>query len=46
VIVLKAADQFEVLAENDLGEAIAATPALADGTVYVRSARHLWAFHR
>jgi len=46
MIVLMAADHFEVLAENDLGEAIAATPALADGTLYVRSARHLWAFHQ
>ena len=44
VIVLKAGDRFEVLAENDLGESIAATPALADGILYVRSARHLWAF--
>ena len=44
VIVLKAGSRFEVLAENDLGESIGATPALADGTVFVRTARHLYAF--
>lgn len=44
VIVLKARDRFEVLAENDLGEPIGATPALADGALYVRTARHLLAF--
>ncbi len=44
VIVLKSADRHEVLAENDLGETIRATPALVDGTIYVRTARHLMAF--
>ena len=44
VVVLKAGDRFEVLAENDLGETIGATPALVGGVVYVRTARHLYAF--
>jgi outer membrane protein assembly factor BamB len=44
VVVLKSGPQFQVLAENDLGESIGATPALADGTIYVRTARHLFAF--
>lgn len=44
VVVVKAGSEFEVLAENDLGEPISATPALADGTVFVRTAKHLYAF--
>ena len=44
VVVLKAGPRFEILAENDLGESIGATPALADGTLYVRTAGHLFAF--
>src|SRR5262249_47653259 len=44
VTVLKADDKFEVLARNDLGEPIAATPAVAEGTLYVRTAKHLYAF--
>jgi len=37
VIVLKASDKFEVLAENDFGEVVRATPALADGKLYLVS---------
>ena len=44
VLVLKASDQLQILSRNDLGEAIGATPAIADDTLYVRSADHLWAF--
>jgi outer membrane protein assembly factor BamB len=44
VTVLKDGDKFEVLARNDLGEGVLATPALADGKVYVRTDRHLYAF--
>jgi len=44
VIVLKSSGKFEVLAENDLGETIRATPALVDGVIYMRTAGHLWAF--
>ena len=44
VIVLKDGDRFDILAENDLGEPMSATPALADGTLYVRTARRLFAF--
>lgn len=44
VIVLKARAHFEVLAENDLGESIRATPAIADGKIYLRTAGHLYAF--
>jgi hypothetical protein len=35
----------EVVAKNPpLGERTAATPAIADDTLYVRTAGHLWAF--
>jgi outer membrane protein assembly factor BamB len=44
VVVFKAGDQGEVLARNDLGERIVATPALADGRIYVRTEGHLYAF--
>jgi outer membrane protein assembly factor BamB len=44
VTVFKAGDQFEVLALNNLGEQIVATPALVDGRIYVRTQGHLYAF--
>jgi outer membrane protein assembly factor BamB len=44
VVVLKAGDSFEVLARNSIGEEIFATPAVVEGNVLIRSARHLWSF--
>lgn len=44
VSVAEAGDDLKVLANNDLGEAIAATPAVAGNCLYVRTAEHLWAF--
>ena len=44
VVVLKAGDTLEVLHRADFGEPIAATPALVDHTLYVRTAGHLYAF--
>ena len=44
VVVFKAGDRFEVLARNDLGEGIIATPALVDNRIYVRTDRFLCAF--
>jgi len=48
VTVLKAgSDKPEVVARNPgLGERVAATPAIADDTLYVRTAKHLYAFAR
>lgn len=38
-------DSAEVVKKNPkLGERVAATPAIADNTLYVRGAKHLWAF--
>jgi len=46
VTVLKAGSKApEVVAENPpLGERVAATPAIADNTLYIRTAGHLYAF--
>jgi outer membrane protein assembly factor BamB len=42
--VIRDADEFELVARSDLGEPVLATPAIAQGTVYVRTATHLYAF--
>ena len=44
IVVFRAGDELDVLARNDLGESITATPAIADHKLYVRTAKHLWAF--
>ena len=44
IVVFKAGDKPEVLAKNDLGERIMATPAFVDGKIYVRTDEHLYAF--
>jgi len=44
VAVLGLGDQLEVLARNDLGEAIMATPAAVGDVLYVRTASALFAF--
>ena len=40
--VLKDSDDFEILASNQLGEGVDATPALAGGDIVFRGARHLY----
>ncbi|HEX4592026.1 MAG TPA: PQQ-binding-like beta-propeller repeat protein [Gemmataceae bacterium] len=44
VVVFDAGDKLNVLSRNDLGQTVAATPALVDGIVYVRTDKHLYAF--
>ena len=44
VAVFEAGDTLRVLARNDLAEPIFATPAIVEGTVFVRTASHLYAF--
>ena len=44
VTVIKAGNQLEVLARNDLKERIFATPAAISNTLYVRTAENLYAF--
>jgi outer membrane protein assembly factor BamB len=43
-VVRAGTEALDVLAHNDLGERIMATPALVGGTIYVRTENHLWAF--
>lgn len=44
VTVLKAGDTLDVLANNELGERIMATPAIVDGEILVRTRSTLFAF--
>jgi hypothetical protein len=44
VSVLKAGGDQEVLAANKLDEDIIATPAIADGRIYVRTVAALYCF--
>jgi outer membrane protein assembly factor BamB len=44
VAVVAAGDEFRVLARNDLGEPIFATPAIVAGRIYLRTAGHLYCF--
>jgi outer membrane protein assembly factor BamB len=46
VAVLKAGQQWDVLAVNDLGEECYATPAIADGRIFVRTRNALYSFGR
>jgi outer membrane protein assembly factor BamB len=41
--VIGAASSFQLLKENELGESVMATPAIAEGVLYVRGRRHLFA---
>jgi outer membrane protein assembly factor BamB len=40
--VVKAGKEYELLATNELGERALASPAVDDGTLFVRTASHLW----
>jgi outer membrane protein assembly factor BamB len=44
LVVFAVGDKLQVLARNDLGEAIQATPALVDGKIYLRREKRLYAF--
>ena len=44
VIVFEASDYLNVVARNDLGEDVMATPAIAENRIYYRTAGHLYAF--
>ncbi len=43
VVVLKASDQFEELARNELGQPTKASPAVAGGILFVRTESHVFA---
>ncbi|MHC5064717.1 MAG: PQQ-binding-like beta-propeller repeat protein, partial [Planctomycetota bacterium] len=44
VFVLEAADEFKVVRSVDFEERIFATPAVVDGTMYLRTQKALYAF--
>jgi outer membrane protein assembly factor BamB len=46
VYVFPAADRFELLARNPLGEGVSASPAVADGRLYYRGKDHLFCIGR
>lgn len=46
VIVVAAGREFRVLASNTVGELLMATPAISDGTLFIRTAASLLAIGR
>lgn len=46
VFVVQAGPEFEVLAVNSMGEGIWASPAIADGRIYIRTLDQLWAIEQ
>ena len=40
--VLRAGPAFEVVATNDLGDGVLATPAVSRGQLFIRTSRHLY----
>jgi len=42
--VVKAGEEYELLAKNKLGEEVYASPAFSDGDIFIRGAKHLWCF--
>jgi outer membrane protein assembly factor BamB len=46
ITVVQAGKTFKVLARNNLKDPIAASPALANGTMYLRSFNSLWAIRK
>jgi outer membrane protein assembly factor BamB len=42
VTVVKAGPKFEVLAKNELGESIVASPAISNGQIFLRGQKHLF----
>jgi len=44
VTVIEAGEKFNILAKNDLGEIITATPAIIGDKIYIRTAKFLYAY--
>lgn len=42
IIVIKPGPVFEVVAKNELGERMNASPAISNGKIYLRSDKHLF----
>jgi len=43
IFVVKAGTEFQLMATNHMGEVLMATPALSEGTMYVRGRHHVFA---
>ncbi len=43
IVVVKAGPKYEELAVNDMGEAVLTTPAISDGSLFVRTRGHVYA---
>ena len=43
ITVVRAGRDFEIVAQNDSGEYMSASPVIANGTVYLRTFEALWA---
>jgi outer membrane protein assembly factor BamB len=41
--VIATGKEYKVLAENELGETVMATPAISDGVLYIRGRKQLFA---
>jgi outer membrane protein assembly factor BamB len=46
VSVVKEGPKFELVAQNELGETLTASPAVSNGTIYLRTFDSLWAIRR
>ena len=46
IFVIKAGPEYELVAKNEIGELVMATPALSEGMMYVRAKEHLFAIGR
>jgi len=46
VFIIKPTDKLEIIARNEIGEKLEATPAIVDNTIYLRGGKHLWAFRK
>ena len=46
IFVVQAGSKFELIARNEMGERLMATPALSEGYMYVRAEKHLFAVSR
>lgn len=42
IVVMKAGKTFEVLAENPMDEYMLSSPAISDGQIFIRTAKHLY----
>ena len=45
-ITLEAGDEFKIVGKGKVPGQIIATPALVDGTIYIRGKDRLWAFRK